>query len=305
MTLQTVNFGSASDGSQGDTARAAFGKINSNFSDTTNAASRLVGTAAGQVMEVGAFGLGKNVDLRGQNASKASGTPTDVVAFGLRSGLAEGGPNGLAIPGLAGTAYGCLTYDVQWNDLAALPAVTRRFQTGDRCFVSSASSSTAWTAWREVVIAGGSPTLGTVNLTGGLNLSVAGASSTLAISGEAGQFRYIGFRTAGNARWDLGMNTDSEAGNNAGSNFYLNRFNDSGAFIDRPLLIDRANGETRLTRAAVAGPLRPGQYTLASLPSASAFSGYEIDVTDASGGAKRCRSDGSNWKILNTTTTVS
>lgn len=53
------------------------------------------------------------------------------------------------------------------------------------------------------------------------------------------------------------------------------------------------------------GPIRPGQYTLATLPSASAFTGAEIDVTDASGGAKRCRSDGTNWKILNTTTTVS
>lgn len=55
----------------------------------------------------------------------------------------------------------------------------------------------------------------------------------------------------------------------------------------------------------VSGPSQVGQYTLSTLPSASAYNGYEIDVTDAGGGAKRCRSDGSNWKILNTTTTVS
>lgn len=53
------------------------------------------------------------------------------------------------------------------------------------------------------------------------------------------------------------------------------------------------------------GPIRPGQYTLATLPSASAYNGAEIDVTDASGGAKRCRSNGTNWLILNTTTPVS
>lgn len=53
------------------------------------------------------------------------------------------------------------------------------------------------------------------------------------------------------------------------------------------------------------GPIRPGQYTLSTLPSASAFNGYEIDVTDATGGPKRCRSNGSVWQILNTTTTVS
>lgn len=54
-----------------------------------------------------------------------------------------------------------------------------------------------------------------------------------------------------------------------------------------------------------AGPVRVGQYTLTTLPSASAFSGYEIDVTNATGGSKRCRSNGTVWQILNTTTTVS
>jgi len=57
--------------------------------------------------------------------------------------------------------------------------------------------------------------------------------------------------------------------------------------------------------AQVAGPVKPGQYTLTTLPSASAFSGYEIDVTNATGGSKRCRSNGTVWQILNTTTTVS
>ena len=53
------------------------------------------------------------------------------------------------------------------------------------------------------------------------------------------------------------------------------------------------------------GPVQVGQYTLTTLPSASAFSGYEIDVTNATGGSKRCRSNGTTWQILNTTTTVS
>jgi len=57
--------------------------------------------------------------------------------------------------------------------------------------------------------------------------------------------------------------------------------------------------------AQVAGPVKPGQYTLTTLPSASAFSGYEIDVTNATGGSKRCRSNGTVWQILNTITTVS
>jgi hypothetical protein len=53
------------------------------------------------------------------------------------------------------------------------------------------------------------------------------------------------------------------------------------------------------------GPVCIGQYTLSTLPSASVFAGALIDVTDATGGPKTCRSDGTNWNILNTTTTVS
>ncbi|KAA5841985.1 hypothetical protein F2A38_15750 [Pseudomonas chlororaphis] len=65
------------------------------------------------------------------------------------------------------------------------------------------------------------------------------------------------------------------------------------------------NSPTFTTSLAVQGPVLVGQYLLASLPSASGFSGYEIDVTNATGGSKRCRSNGSVWQILNTTTTVS
>lgn len=53
-----------------------------------------------------------------------------------------------------------------------------------------------------------------------------------------------------------------------------------------------------------ASPHRLGQYTLGTLPSASAYSGHLIEVSNATGGAKVCRSNGSAWQILNTTTTV-
>jgi len=53
------------------------------------------------------------------------------------------------------------------------------------------------------------------------------------------------------------------------------------------------------------GPAFLGQYTLTTLPSASTFSGYYITVTNATGGAKLCYSNGTNWLIANTTTIVS
>ncbi|CAM0735842.1 phage tail fiber protein [Acinetobacter baumannii] len=75
MTIQTVNLGSAPTGAGGDTFRSTGAKINENFTNNNHAASRYVGTAAGNVMEVGAFGLGGTIlagasplsSLRGQS----------------------------------------------------------------------------------------------------------------------------------------------------------------------------------------------------------------------------------------------
>lgn len=62
MTIQTVNLGTAPTGAGGDTFRSTGAKMNENFTNNTHAASRLVGTQAGNVMEVGAFGLGYTRD---------------------------------------------------------------------------------------------------------------------------------------------------------------------------------------------------------------------------------------------------
>ncbi|WP_151766445.1 phage tail fiber protein [Acinetobacter seifertii] len=58
MTIQTVNLGTAPTGDGGDTFRSTGAKMNENFTNWTHAASRYVGTAAGNLMQVGAFGLG-------------------------------------------------------------------------------------------------------------------------------------------------------------------------------------------------------------------------------------------------------
>lgn len=58
MAIQTINLGVAPTGAGGDTFRSAATRLNENFTNYAHAASRLVGTQAGNVMEVGAFGLG-------------------------------------------------------------------------------------------------------------------------------------------------------------------------------------------------------------------------------------------------------
>ena len=41
-----------------------------------------------------------------------------------------------------------------------------------------------------------------------------------------------------------------------------------------------------------------GDQLVASLPTASEYTGSVCNVTDAAGGATICRSDGTNWKII-------
>ncbi|HEM7531267.1 TPA: hypothetical protein U2J51_003735 [Acinetobacter nosocomialis] len=73
MTIQTVNLGTAPTGAGGDTFRSTGAKVNENFTNNTHAASRYVGTAAGNLMEVGAFGLGKSIRLGTQKLSTLRG----------------------------------------------------------------------------------------------------------------------------------------------------------------------------------------------------------------------------------------
>lgn len=58
MTIQTINLGTAPSGAGGDTFRSTGTKVNENFTNNTHAASRYVGEASGNLMEVGAFGVG-------------------------------------------------------------------------------------------------------------------------------------------------------------------------------------------------------------------------------------------------------
>ena len=84
MAIQTVKTGAAVNDGTGDDARTAFTKINQNFTTNLHAASRLVGTGAGNVMEVGAFGLGGSARLLGkittlQQLKDAVGSKSQII----------------------------------------------------------------------------------------------------------------------------------------------------------------------------------------------------------------------------------
>jgi len=147
-----------------------------------------------------------------------------------------------------------------------------------------------------------------VTIYGDITLTRTSGNTAFNLSGNPGQQKRVAFYTGTSARWTFGSSNGAESGSNAGSDFWISRFADDSSGIDVPVRIIRATGETQMMSASASGPVRVGQYTLATLPSASAFNGYEIDVTNSTvspAGPKRCRSNGTNWLILNTNTPVS
>ena len=81
MTIQIPNLGSGN-GLTGDNELVIRQKYNANFSDQTNAASRLVGPSQGNVMEVGAFGVGASAVYKANIAATTpAGNPVMQSGF--------------------------------------------------------------------------------------------------------------------------------------------------------------------------------------------------------------------------------
>lgn len=107
---------------------------------------------------------------------------------------------------------------------------------------------------------------GACAVTGGLmvggSASVAGtfmaggavtATGTTTINGAAGTFRGLIYATAGSSRWSPVVGNDPETGANAGSNFALSAYSDTGAFLDNPIFITRANSQVNFSKLPMVG----------------------------------------------------
>ncbi|QHI95501.1 hypothetical protein GT348_03775 [Aristophania vespae] len=101
--------------------------------------------------------------------------------------------------------------------------------------------------------------------------------TSLGVNDAAGTWRYVNFESAGSTRWEAGTDSTAESGNNAGSDFYIARKDDSGASLDFPLQINRQNGLTTLNDGL---KLKGVKY--ASLPACSAAIGGQIQSVNDS-----------------------
>ena len=142
MAIQTVKIGAAVNDGTGDDARTCFTKINQNFTDTTHAASRLVGTATGNVMEVGAFGLGSGGSRREDITSAGHFNNKTVTQRGSLQGYYD--PAMVALPNIINTSL-MLAYSIDW----ATQVVFTPGATNPAPKYRSYYNGNAWSGWSD------------------------------------------------------------------------------------------------------------------------------------------------------------
>lgn len=129
-----------------------------------------------------------------------------------------------------------------------------------------------------------------------VKIAVAG-SAILGIDGLAGNYRTLRYRSSGGDRWWVGADNSAEAGSNAGSAYVIQRYDDTGAYIDTPLTVNRANG----TVSIGSGGLAVANTVAVTVATGSGVLG--IDRPSASYGVVRYRTTGVDrwWAGTNVT----
>ena len=104
---------------------------------------------------------------------------------------------------------------------------------------------------------------GILSVVSRINLGDGTGTRQLYINGAGGQPRDVVFQSGGSNRWVLRANTIPEDGSNGGTNFEINRRDDSGNGIDTPLYITRNTGDIYIAnKLIVPTVINGGDYDL-------------------------------------------
>jgi len=109
------------------------------------------------------------------------------------------------------------------------------------------------------------------------------AGNGLILSAAAGSSRRIRYQTSGSERWQIGAEGTAETGSNAGTNFAIQNYDDTGTLIGTPVSISRATGV--MTVGAIAGngaaltSLDADELASGTVPSARLSGSYGISIT--------------------------
>lgn len=121
----------------------------------------------------------------------------------------------------------------------------------------------------------------------------------LRVDGAAGTFRQIQWSTADSVRWSAHTNNTAEGGANAGSDWRLVRYDDTGEALDAPIGVGRSTGAVTLgTKNGLTGIPFAGRRTSAGPPTAGAWTAG--DVVQAVDGFWQCTASGTpgTWLLV-------
>jgi hypothetical protein len=136
------------------------------------------------------------------------------------------------------------------------PLSTTSWNTADRLFSIGNGTTSGSTSDALTILKSGNIGIGTSSPTNKLDIqssssvtaNVQSSMSDAFVNTVApiGQEASTNFKTyssgSSSSRWAVGKSTTSESGSNAGSDFFVNRFTDAGAYNGQPLSINRQNG---------------------------------------------------------------
>jgi len=99
--------------------------------------------------------------------------------------------------------------------------------------------------------------------------ALAAGAPMLSVVGASGTYRSIQGFTGGSVRWHMALGTgEAEGGSNAGSNFHLYRYDDTGTYLGNVLDINRATGNAVFGASVSAAALSAGGKPVIASPDA-------------------------------------
>ncbi len=147
------------------------------------------------------------------------------------------------------------TTNLQMTNGASNGYILQSDGAGNASWVAPSSLSTSvWTASGNDIYKNNSGNVGIGTSSPSSLLHVSGSSNTTIISegtsggayvqikSPAGSEAATKLQTDANLRWLYGKSTGSESGSNAGSDFFVNRYDDAGTYQGQPFLIKRSTG---------------------------------------------------------------
>lgn len=160
---------------------------------------------------------------------------------------ANGGATGAPV---AGHGFSGIVYRFDVNNIVVEARDWSDTTLPSRKYVREKKSG-VWGGWTvdqsdEFVLKTGDTMSGNLTVAAG-GVTLGGTNPTLAFQSAPGNQNTIAVYRGAGARWALILgNSEPESGGNAGSNFYLQSFNDAGAFLRNNIQLTRSTGDFTL-----------------------------------------------------------